>query len=754
VPAHVTPIASRRSTDPVGGATTRRRPFRDSPRLILAGILGLVLALAATLAIRQRTEALSPDVLTEFVLYALVAVDLTMLVALGFVLARNVIKLVVERRRALPFARFRARLVALLLGMTVVPSVLVLTVGSELIQTNIDRWFSAPLTEVLALANQIASESYRERQAEVGSHADRAARDVAALLSRGGGDAALRDRLAVDLASDRVHRVEFYQASDGARLVRLAEVSAPGAPAPLPDSARRALAEQAASGGMLAQASQSGAGGGEFFAAAAPVRGEDGRLVGVVVASDHLSAEVASRSRRVIQAFESYSQLRVLRRPLTGVYLSFFVMVTLTVLVGATWMGLYLAKRITHPVQVLAAAAREIGAGHLDRRVEIESGDEFGSLTEAFNAMADELANSRRRVDQSTVELERKHQDVERRRRYVETVLERITTGVVSMDAAGVVTTINGAAVRLLGLDRPAVGLAAATLFARGDLAPIDALLSRVEHAAGELPTEEIALAREGHELHLAVVAAPLVREDGAREGVVLVLDDVTPLIRAQRVAAWREVARRLAHEIKNPLTPIQLSAERMRRFFGDTAGPGRQLVDECTQTIVGEVESLKGLVDEFAQFARMPAPRAVPTDLQRLVNETLALYDGLLAEVAFTRQFQDLPLVRIDPDQLRRVIINVVDNAVEAMECRGRIVVETAHDPGHSLVRLIVSDDGPGIPPGEREKLFLPYYSTKRRGSGLGLAIVRRIIAEHGGSIEVGDNSPRGTRFVIELPC
>jgi two-component system nitrogen regulation sensor histidine kinase NtrY len=254
--------------------------------------------------------------------------------------------------------------------------------------------------------------------------------------------------------------------------------------------------------------------------------------------------------------------------------------------------------------------------------------------------------------------------------------------------------------------------------------------------------------------LHLAVVATSLVGDSGIPEGQILVLDDVTPLIRAQKVAAWREVARRLAHEIKNPLTPIQLSAERLRRHFTDAPSGARALVDECTTTIVGEVESLKGLVDEFSQFARMPPPRTLPTDLSELIVNTLALYDGLFTEVTIEHRSANTGPVRLDPEQIRRVMINLVDNAIEAMERRGHISVETQSDKSNHLIRIIVADDGPGIPASEREKLFLPYYSTKRRGSGLGLAIVRRIIAEHGGNIDVSDNVPRGTRFTIELPA
>jgi two-component system nitrogen regulation sensor histidine kinase NtrY len=532
------------------------------------------------------------------------------------------------------------------------------------------------------------------------------------------------------------------------------DVAAPSMPAGYSRAAADRLAAQAL-GGSGDSSIETLGGAGDFLHAAAVIRAADGKPKGIVVATDYLTGEMASRSRRMTQAFEDYTQLRVLKRPLTGVYLSFFLMVTLMILVGATWMGLYMAKRITRPVQMLAAAAKEIGAGRLDQRVEPQSNDEFGSLVEAFNSMASELATSRRRVERSTVDLERKHVEVEARRRYIETILERITTGVVSVDASGAIATINSAAARLLSLTRQMVGQPAAAVFDRLDLQPLGKVLAGAGRERAEPAAYDIALARDGHEVHLAAVATALVGDSGTPEGVVLVLDDVTPLIRAQKVAAWREVARRLAHEIKNPLTPIQLSAERLRRHFAGAPPQPKALVEECTATIVGEVESLKGLVDEFSQFARMPSPRTVPTDLAQLITDTVALYNGIFSDVRIDQRFAPgVPLVRLDVEQIRRVVINLIDNAIEAMERRGDIVVETQLDAANSLVRVVVADNGPGIPPAEREKLFLPYYSTKRRGSGLGLAIVRRIIAEHGGSIDVGDNTPRGTRFTIELPC
>jgi two-component system, NtrC family, nitrogen regulation sensor histidine kinase NtrY len=740
--------------------TPPRRPLRDNPRLILAGMIFLLAALVGIVALANRSAGLSPDFLTEFVLYGLWAADLTILLGLTFVLARNVIKLIIERRRALPFARFRGKLVAVLLGMTLIPAVLVLLVGSELIRNSVDRWFNAPVEEVLTAADLIASDYYRDRQVRVTADAERIAGGLAAAAFDGAGVGAVRDRILPEVTQGRVKMVEIYRVAPGTlapEVMAYVDVAAHDMPRGYARAVADRMAARAAVGEIEPPTPEQLPGGGELIRAVAIVRrAGSAQPVAIVVASDFLVGDLAGRARRIQDAYEDYSTLRVLRQPLAGVYLSFFLMMTLMILVGATWMGLYLAKRITEPVQRLATAAREIEAGHLDYRVDREtvSDDEFGSLVEAFNSMANEVGKSRRRLERSTVDLERKHVEVEGRRRYIETILERIATGVVSIDATGSVSTLNSAAMRLLSLGPSAVGQPAADVFGREDLQPFGALLRKVGVGKTEPSAQEIALTREDRELQLAAVATALRGTEGS-EGMVLVVDDVTPLIRAQKVAAWREVARRLAHEIKNPLTPIQLCAERIRRHFNNSPGPTQALVEECTSTIVGEVDSLKALVDEFSQFARMPAPRAMPADLHALLNEALALYTGLLGEVRFERKFAaNLPKVRVDTEQIRRVIINLVDNAIEAMNRSGVITLETQHDPSASLVRLLVTDDGPGIPAAEREKLFMPYYSTKRRGSGLGLAIVRRIVAEHGGTIEVGDNLPRGTRFTIELPC
>jgi two-component system nitrogen regulation sensor histidine kinase NtrY len=725
---------------------------------VLLGIFALVLALAGMMLLLNRSSQLAPDFLSEFVLYSLSVVDLTMLVGLVFVLARSVVKMLVERKRGLPFARFRAKLVFLLLGMTLIPAVLVLLVGSQLIFNSVDRWFNQPMDEMLDSAQRIASDYYHDRQRQVSDETARLARSLAAADLATLDLGVVRDAVAGSVTDQRLTLVEVYRLAPGAdglpQPVPVVDVaSAAAGPVKARDTSER-LAARAASGQPDAWMREPLDSGGELIRAASVVRKADGTATGVVVGSVQLTGEMAVRARRMTKAYESYTQLRVFKPALTGVYLSFFLMVTLMILVSATWMGLYLAKRITRPVQLLAAAAREIGAGHFEHRVERETVDEFGSLVDSFNTMADELASSRRALEQSSADLERKHAEVEDRRRFTEAVLDRVATGVITIDAGGRIGILNPAAARLLGLDAAAAGRSAEDVFGSGELKLL-AELALAPYVAGKAwPAQEIVLTRDGREVQLALAATPLHGDGRQIEGRVLVVDDITPLIRAQKVAAWREVARRLAHEIKNPLTPIQLCAQRLQRQFATAPVPVRELVDECTGTIVGEVEALKTLVDEFSQFARMPSPRRVPTDVHRLITSTLGLYEGLFAHVRIETLYAvSLPAVRLDPDQIRRVVINLVDNAIEALNQQGLIVVETQHAAA-GAVRIVIADDGPGIAPEERDKLFMPYYSTKKRGSGLGLAIVRRIVAEHGGSVEVGANEPRGTRFTIELPC
>ena len=753
--------------DPVRGP---RRRVLDNPRVLTAALVLLLAILVGLFWLSDRSADIDTEVLTTVLTYALLPINLALLLVLGFVLARNLVKLWVEHRRAAPFARYRAKLVGALLAMSILPAVLVLISGSEILESSAARWFSEPVDDVLSGAQRIASRFYQDQQEGVAVRAHELARAVPPAAVTAGDESVLSASLTRELATMRDSLIELYRIAPGATAPGVVLVTAVES-STLPRDHVRASADRLALRAVETRADQATQdlleSGGVLLRAASPVMNADGQVVGAVVVSGHLDAAVERDARRAAAAYVRYKELFLLKGPILGSYLTIFLTVTLLILIAATWLGLYLAKRITRPVQQLAEGARAIGAGHLEVRLESESGDELGSLVEAFNMMAAELQTNRAKLDESRRDLEHKNTEVEGRRRYIETILERVATGVISLDAQGRISTINGAAERLLGIGASSEGLPVRDVFNREDLAPLAPLVEAVEQRAERGLVQEVTLTREGREINLATAATVLTGTGGDVEGAVLVLDDVTPLIRAQRVAAWRDVARRLAHEIKNPLTPIQLSAERLRRHFVNAPAHTTALVAECTDAIITEVEALKGLVDEFAQFARLRGPRMMPTDLNGLVDDTLRLYGGVLQQghLRIERQLAShLPSVRIDTEQIRQVIVNLVDNAMEALggpvappRPSGEppmIIVLTLFDARNSLVRLIVSDNGPGVSPADRDKLFMPYYSTKGRGSGLGLAIVRRIVVEHGGGIEVSEAHPAGTTFTVELPA
>jgi two-component system nitrogen regulation sensor histidine kinase NtrY len=457
-----------------------------------------------------------------------------------------------------------------------------------------------------------------------------------------------------------------------------------------------------------------------------------------------LDPKVVSQLKQTEISVAEYAQIESRRLGIQVAFALMFAVIALTILMASVLIGLNFANSLVAPIRRLMNAAHTVSTGDLHVKVPVhQSEGDLAQLGETFNKMTQELRSQRD-------ELVNASDLIDSRRRFIEAVLSSASAGIIGVDTSGSVGILNRSAEKLIGHSE------AETLgHPLSDVLPeLEEMMKTAREGTQRLVQGQITITRDGTERNLSVrVSAE--KTSQPHDSYIITLDDITELVSAQRTSAWGDVARRIAHEIKNPLTPIQLCAERLRRHFAAAPPAAKALVDECTTTIVGEVESLKGLVDEFSQFARMPAPRTVPTDLAQLIIDTLALYNGLFSEICVEQRFADgVPLVRLDAEQIRRVIINLVDNAIEAIERRGRIVVETQLDDGNRVVRVIVADDGPGIPPGEREKLFLPYYSTKGRGSGLGLAIVRRIIAEHGGSIEAGENTPRGTRFTIELPC
>src|SRR3989441_1002377 len=427
---------------------------------------------------------------------------------------------------------------------------------------------------------------------------------------------------------------------------------------------------------------------------------------------------------------------------------------TLIVVFSFVWFGFYLARGITGPIAELAEGTREVAAGNLAYKVHARADDEIGVLVQSFNRMTDDLSESKRRLEEAYLDLQDKHTELEDRRRYMETVLEAITTGVVSLDPQNRITTVNRAAATMFGLnEHTMVGRSIDQVFAGPDLREVVALAQRIQRGRAATVEQALQLRRNGARVSLLASGTTLRGTEGEYAGMVIVFDDLTELLKAQRLAAWREVAQRIAHEIKNPLTPIQLSAQRLRRRLARNPGD-EQLITECTETIIQEVDGLKRLVDEFSRFARMPVLTPRPTDLKSLVDAVAGLYRESHPALRLTTRYRDdLPLLEVDPDHIKRAMLNLVDNAAEAVGGTGEVDIEALHLPEAGRVQVIVSDTGPGISAEDKDKLFMPYFSTKTNGMGLGLPIVHEIVTEHGGTIRVEDNQPKGSRFVMELP-
>jgi two-component system, NtrC family, nitrogen regulation sensor histidine kinase NtrY len=717
----------------------------QTDRLILFGILALVVVLTGVYALLQRSDQFSWQYVTNTILFSFLGiVNVILILSLIVMLVRSLIKLLLERYRDILGSRFRTKLVFTFLGLCLVPSVLLFAAAVSIIDRSIERWFSTDVERISEGALGVVDAYYQEHR----RRGERFASDIAADLSQRhavqGGRRALLQAMEDALRLRHLDLVSLYLTDQDPLTVANPRIPINDLK-PLPDS----VLKESFDGGVFSW--QDPLGSGQLVRSGAPLfHSERHEVIGTLVTGTFVGKDPALQSARVAAEVATYRQLRLQKGNIKRVYVLGFLLITLLILFSATWVGLYLARGITGPIQMLAEGTREVSSGNLDYRVQLEAGDELGILVESFNRMTRELKAGRETLQES-------NQMLEERRRYIETVLESIPTGVISLDGDGRVTTINRAALRILHLEHkgPFEGLRYGELLSRESDAEMASVIPRLLGSGGASLTREFHVALEGAPLSLSVTFSPLDQEEAAGRGLLLVLEDITSLIKAQKVAAWREVARRIAHEIKNPLTPIQLSAQRMLKKWREGADDLGPAVEEGASTIVQEVKTLKTLVNEFSGFARMPAASPTQADLHEIIDAAVGLYQGSYQEVSFERRYdQELPSTRLDPEQIKRVFVNLFDNALEAMGRRGEIVIGTRYLSHMQMMRVEVSDDGPGIPPEDKDKLFLPYFSTKKRGTGLGLAIVNRIISDHHGYIRVEDNRPRGTRFIIELPA
>ena len=682
------------------------------------------------------------------VFYALSLLISLLFVALTFVLARNLLKLFAERRMGVLGSKFRTRMVAGALLLSFVPVMVMYWFAYGLMNRSIDKWFSTPVEEVHSDTQSMVSllTQYAQQNAKSEAASIAASPDVEHAF-RGHGFAAV---------TGEFQHHEITMQGGFAVAVRGDNAEATfNLPASWP-VLKRFLPIDAVKAGQPARFTWQQT---DYTVGSAAI--PDGGLILVAIPLPH---DFSQTVHQVEAGQQRYFQLSRERRRVRQTYVGLLLLITMVVLFVSTWLALFLAKLVTRPLAALAEATQEISRGRLDYRVDVSAADEIGDFVRSFNRMAEELEGSRSQLENSTRELGVANTELDQRRQQMETILESIPTGVLSLDANRRVTHTNQALLRMFHPEgraaEPApimLGAGLAEIFPAEVVEDLEPLLRRADRMG--LTTSQMEIPLVHGSLNVAITIAPLLRHEGERTGYVVVLEDLSDLLKGQKQAAWREVARRVAHEIKNPLTPIALSAERIQRHLDratpeDPASIG--IVRTCADTIAGAVETVRRLVDEFSTLARFPVAKPQPADINLIIENALTMFEGRLDGIRLNRSLApDLPPVMADDDSIRRALANLVDNAAEATQNSvvREIDISTALVASRDAVEIVVADTGHGVTRELKEKLFLPYFSTKKRGTGLGLAIVSRIVEDHHGSIRVEENKPVGSRFIVELP-
>ncbi len=725
----------------------KERLKRKRERIAILSLLLLFITLMVLEFRISRVSSTLPFVNSIF-FFGLVNLNIIILILLLWLVLRNVGKLFIERRRNVLGSRLKTKLVVSFLSFSIIPTLMLFVISALYINTTFDKWFSIKIQNTLETALEITRIYYRGADQTASHFADHIAKGTAPRLAAG---RLQTGKLASYLESQRellaLDVVEFYPAPLEERVMTVRDSDDWEFPAPRVSLDLLDGAFAGKPGSVIHHA-----GNGDWVRALAPVRlPRSDSVLGVIVVSRYVPVTLVNKVDEISSVIQDYKDINPLKYPVKTAYFLILILITLVIIFVAIWIGLYMARELTVPVERLVKGAQMVGAGNLDIVIQRSGHDEIATLVESFNKMTADLKENRERLNDAT-------RDLERRKIQLEAILANVGTGVISLDQDGRITTFNRAVSQLLEVspDR-ALGRYYHEMLV-GDAAALLGVFEKAMNSSAPLRSPEVLqvnLKIRGITKSVAAIATSL------PTGAVIVIDDMTSLVKGQREMAWREVARRIAHEIKNPLTPIKLSAQRMQRKLGDLTGKEGQLVRECTETIIRHTDELKQMVNEFSDFARMPEVEVARDSLDETIQETLALYRQAHANIRFIyRPDAALPEFEFDRDQIKRVLINFFDNAVSALtdarlDSRKEKQIEIATQYHSSLQIAVIEfkDSGAGMSEEVKSRVFEPYFSTKSDGTGLGLAIAKRIVADHHGFIRVQSSPGEGTQFTVELP-
>ena len=728
---------------------------RRKKQQLIRYVIGFCLFLIPLLAYVQR-GLLKGDfnlpISSTVLIFALININGLLLLLMLYLVLRNLVELIFERKQKIMGSRLRTRLVISFVSLSMIPTVILFLIALRFVSTSMDYWFNTNVEDSLEASLKLAQTLFHDTEMQAKNMSIRIGR----LLEKG--DINIEDTASLHQLFNRTLAIAPPGAPDALTLIgqglkttvlakgaRLADISLPE----IPTEAMRNAGNNNAPEIVTQQVSS-----GELVQAIVPVW-IDGHINSFLITTLLIPTDRLLLMQAVSSGITDYRQLVMLKAPIKMSLIIMLLIITLLILFGAIWFGFYIARSLTGPINKLAEATRRVAEGELDFTLEKESEDEMGLLVDSFNSMTSDLLASNRQLAEAHEALQQSNLISEQRRRYLETILKNVAAGVIAINERNEITTINSFAEKLLKIDLESfLYHDFHEILPRPHIAVLEGFFNDLLKSGKHSIERHLNLTvRRGETYSLLVNITRLIDEQEQPIGYVIVFDNLTKLEKAQRLAAWQEVARRIAHEIKNPLTPIQLSAQRLRKRYLETITNDRDIFDQCTATIIQQVDEIKRLVTEFSDFARMPRIKKQQASIINIATDTLVLYREGHKHISFPLDHDDIPPFSFDPVQIKRVLINLLDNAVTVLSGGGTISTEIRMDSRQRLVRLTVKDDGPGMQEQVKLRLFEPYFSTRKSGTGLGLAIANTIVTEHNGTIYVRDNSPTGTVFTVELP-
>lgn len=719
-----------------------RKRRRERIIMVVVGFLAITFTMIASHVFNKEGLPISANIFV----YGLSSINVILILLLLFLIVRNIVKLFYEHRRGIIGSRLRTKLVAAFVGLSLVPTILLFLFAINFLSYNLEFWFNVKTGEALNKSLEVAQIYYQQAAEQAKFNARQISTDIT------------RNRL---YQHDRLEYLKSF-ILQRQKNYNLGMVEAHFDFQPnnmmFPDAEHPELnfplltpkmLEDLYSGKEIFTVESTNVG--EIVVGVAPVfsYAVPSEVIGRVSVGYNIPQGLVEKLRNIADASQQYGQINILKNPIKFNYLVTMSIVTLVIIFLATWFGLTLAGNITGPIQNLAEATNKITQGNLDIQIDVEADDEIGLLVKSFNKMTKDLKKSSGGLVQANISLEE-------RRKYIETILRNVSAGIISLDKNGVITTINNAAEKMFDLNpEDVLNKNFRDLMIPEHLTLVDEFMKEIEESNEGALQKQLELMLKDRALTVLLTVTTIKDESGNDTGMVVMFEDMTQLQRAERAAAWREVARRMAHEIKNPLTPIQLSAQRLQKKYSEKLEDG-SVFKECTQIIIDQVEVLKNLVNEFSRYARMPVTTPAPNDLNEVIADSVSLFQDAHKDITFEfKKAENMPKFEFDAEQMNRVLINLLDNAVAAINDNkgGKIEITAGYDEQSRRATVAVADDGSGVPANYKGKVFDPYFSTKKSGTGLGLAIVNSIISDHHGQVSVSDNFPTGTVVSFQLP-